>query len=115
MGAESSPAARTGAFIAAAVAGTGMIMLSHVIARRLYVPVFAWCGLILALGWIFVSAATQQAVATEWAGKASGVPLTVLVLLGGIALAAAAAAIMAMVPQRSPDATYDAIPRREAL
>ncbi|KOV69532.1 hypothetical protein ADL00_11290 [Streptomyces sp. AS58] len=120
MRAESSPAARRGAFIAVAVvlfcvqldffALTGMITLSHVTAWWLYVPVFAWCGLGLGLGWT-AGVATQQVVAPERAGEASGVLLTFLVTLGGVALAGAAAAITAMVPERSPDAAYDAVLR----
>ncbi|SDO80140.1 drug resistance transporter, EmrB/QacA subfamily [Streptomyces sp. cf386] len=97
--------------LAGAVAGTGMIALSTVTAWWLYVPVFAWCGLGLGLGWTFASAATQQVVAPERAGEASGVLLTFLVTLGGVALAGAAAAITAMVPERTPEAAYDAILR----
>ncbi|MGW4172162.1 hypothetical protein ACWEGX_35250 [Streptomyces chartreusis] len=55
--------------------------------------------------------ATQQVVSPERAGEASGVLLTFLVTLGGVALAAAASAITAMLPERSPDAAYDAILR----
>ncbi|MFD5567424.1 hypothetical protein [Streptomyces cadmiisoli] len=121
MRAESSPAARRGAFIAVAVvlfcvqldffALTGMITLSHVTAWWLYVPVFARCGLGLGPGRAFAGVATQQVVAPERAGEASGVLLTFLVTLGGVALAGAAAAITAMVPERSPDAAYDAVLR----
>lgn len=113
LGARLSPHMRpTSAMaLAGAVAGTGMIALSHVTAWWLYVPVFAWCGLGLGLGWTFASVATQQVVAPERAGEASGVLLTFLVTLGGVALAGAAAAITAMVPERSPEAAYDAILR----
>jgi MFS family permease len=97
--------------LAGTIAGTGMIMLSHVTAWWLYVVVFAWCGLGLGLGWTFASVATQQVVAPERAGEASGVLLTFLVTLGGVALAAAAAAITAMTPERTPEAAYDAILR----
>ncbi|MER6319769.1 MFS transporter [Streptomyces sp. NPDC001581] len=95
--------------LAGAVAGTGMYALAQVSAWWLYVPVFAWCGLGLGLGWTFSSVATQQVVAPERAGEASGVLLTFLVTLGAIALAGAAAAISAMTPQRSPEEAYDAI------
>ncbi|MGW5467918.1 MFS transporter [Streptomyces chartreusis] len=97
--------------LAGALAGTGMIVLSLVTAWWLYVPVFALCGLGLGLGWTFASVATQQVVSPERAGEASGVLLTFLVTLGGVALAAAASAITAMLPERSPDAAYDAILR----
>ncbi|MEU9165961.1 MFS transporter [Streptomyces sp. NPDC048424] len=97
--------------LAGAVAGTGMYALAQVSAWWLYVPVFAWCGLGLGLGWTFSSVATQQVVAPERAGEASGVLLTFLVTLGAIALAGAAAAISAMTPQRPPEEAYDAILR----
>jgi len=97
--------------LAGTIAGTGMIMLSQVTAWWLYVVVFAWCGLGLGLGWTFASVATQQVVAPERAGEASGVLLTFLVTLGGVALAGAAAAITAMTPEWAPEAAYDAILR----
>ncbi|MFZ3474867.1 MFS transporter [Streptomyces sp. 4.24] len=97
--------------LAAAVAGTGMYALAQTTAWWLYVPVFAWCGLGLGLGWTYSSVATQQIVAPARAGEASGVLLTFLVTLGAIALAGAAAGISAMTPQRSPEEAYDAILR----
>ncbi|MFE5723134.1 MFS transporter [Streptomyces erythrochromogenes] len=97
--------------LAGAVAGTGMYALAGVGAWWLYVPVFAWCGLGLGLGWTYSSVATQQVVAPARAGEASGVLLTFLVTLGAIALAGTAAAISAMTPQRPPEDAYDAILR----
>ncbi|MFE9466914.1 MFS transporter [Streptomyces virginiae] len=97
--------------LAGAVAGTGMFALAGVGAWWLYVPVFAWCGLGLGLGWTFSSVATQQVVSPARAGEASGVLLTFLVTLGAIALAGTAAAISAMTPQRPPEEAYDAILR----
>ncbi|MEU8846734.1 MFS transporter [Streptomyces sp. NPDC048564] len=97
--------------LAGAVAGSGMIVLSLVTAWSLYVPVFAWCGLGLGPGWTFAGVATQEVVAPERAGEASGVLLTFLVTLGGVAMAGAAAAITAMVPERSAEAAYDVILR----
>ncbi|MET7621515.1 MFS transporter [Streptomyces sp. NPDC005408] len=97
--------------LAGGIAGTGMIALSHVTAWWLYVPVFAWCGLGLGLGWTFSSVATQQVVPPARAGEASGVLLTFLVTLGAIALAGAAATITAMTPQRPAEDAYDAILR----
>ncbi|WP_063755892.1 MULTISPECIES: MFS transporter [unclassified Streptomyces] len=96
---------------AGVVAGTGMYALSLVEAWWLYVPVFAWCGLGLGLGWTFAGVATQQVVAPARAGEASGVLLTFLVTLGAIALAGTAAVISATTPQRPPQDTYDAILR----
>ncbi|MFI1393425.1 MFS transporter [Streptomyces sp. NPDC020681] len=97
--------------LAGAIAGTGMITLTHVTAWWLYVPVFAWCGLGLGLGWTFSSVATQQVVPPARAGEASGVLLTFLVTLGAIALAGAASAIIAMTPERTPEEAYDTILR----
>ncbi|CAM5668321.1 MFS transporter [Streptomyces avidinii] len=97
--------------LAGACAGTGMYALTLVSAWWLYVPVFAWCGLGLGLGWTFSSVATQQTVAPARAGEAAGVLLTFLVTLGAIALAGAAAGISAMTPRRSPEEAYDAILR----
>ncbi|MFF4444504.1 MFS transporter [Streptomyces sp. NPDC001502] len=95
--------------LAGAVAGTGMYVLAHAGPWWLYVPVFAWCGLGLGLGWTFSGVATQQVVAPARAGEASGVLLTFLVTLGAIALAGTAAAISAMTPQRPPEDTYDTV------
>ncbi|MGW2560345.1 MFS transporter [Streptomyces sp. NPDC001514] len=113
LGARLAPRMRATAVmaLAGAVAGTGMYALSHVTAWWLYVPVLAWCGLGLGLGWTFSSVATQQVVPPARAGEASGVLLTFLVTLGAIALAGAAAAITAMTPERSPEEAYDAILR----
>ncbi|WP_079403241.1 MFS transporter [Streptomyces sp. 3211] len=101
--------------LAGAVAGTGMYALAGVGAWWLYVPVFAWCGLGLGLGWTYSGVATQQVVAPARAGEASGVLLTFLVTLGAIALAGTAAAISAMTPQRPPEEVYDAILRLGGL
>ncbi|MCX4775736.1 MFS transporter [Streptomyces sp. NBC_01264] len=97
--------------LAGAIAGTGMIALSHTTAWWLYVPVFAWCGLGLGLGWTYSSVATQQVVDPARAGEASGVLLTFLITLGGIALASAAAAIAALTPERAPEEAYEVILR----
>ncbi|MEU6314423.1 MFS transporter [Streptomyces sp. NPDC047014] len=101
--------------LAGAVAGTGMYALTLAGAWWLYVPVFAWCGLGLGLGWTFSSVATQQVVAPARAGEASGVLLTFLVTLGAIALAGTAAAISALTPQHPPEDAYDAILRLGGL
>ncbi|MFJ9643969.1 MFS transporter [Streptomyces sp. NPDC101206] len=97
--------------LAGAVAGTGMYALTEVTAWWLYVPVFAWCGLGLGLGYTFAGVATQQVVAPARAGEAAGVLLTFLVTSGAIALAGAAAAISATTPQRPPGEAYDALLR----
>ncbi|MET9466065.1 MFS transporter [Streptomyces sp. NPDC006544] len=117
LGARLAPHMRPTAVmaLAGACAGTGMYALTQVTAWWLYVPVFAWCGLGLGLGWTFSSVATQQIVAPARAGEASGVLLTFLVTLGAIALAGAAAGISAMTPQRSPEEAYDVILRLGGL
>jgi MFS family permease len=96
---------------AGVVAGTGMIALAAVESWWLYVPVFAWCGLGLGLGWTFSSVATQQVVSPARAGEASGVVLTCLVTLGAVALAAAASAITALTPRHTPQDAYDTVLR----
>ncbi|MFJ1703783.1 MFS transporter [Kitasatospora sp. NPDC088346] len=113
LGARLAPRMRPTAVMALAgvVAGTGMITLSLVTAWWLYVPVFAWCGLGLGLGWTFATVATQQVVPPARAGEASGVVLTALVTLGAVALAAAASAIAALTPERGAEAAYDAVLR----
>ncbi|MET9615834.1 MFS transporter [Kitasatospora indigofera] len=97
--------------LAGALAGSGMIVLTLVSAWWLYVPVFAWCGLGLGLGWTFASVATQQVVAPARAGEASGVVLTCLVTLGAVALAGAASAVALLTPRHGPEAAYDAVLR----
>jgi hypothetical protein len=57
------------------------------------VPFFALAGFGLGLGWAYTSVATQAAVPPDKAGAASGVVLTVLVGLGGMAVAVAASVI----------------------
>lgn len=101
--------------LAGAAAGSGMYALTQVTAWWLYVPVFAWCGLGLGLGYTFSSVATQQVVAPARAGEASGVLLTFLVTLGAIALAGTAAGISAMTPERTPEEAYDVILRLGGL
>ncbi|MER7776418.1 hypothetical protein ABTZ21_15685 [Streptomyces sp. NPDC096191] len=97
--------------LAGAVAGSGMIGLSLVWARWLYIPVFTWCAPGLGLGWTFASVATQQVIPPARAGEASGVVLTALIVLGAIALAAAASAITALTPETGPEQAYDTILR----
>lgn len=113
LGARLAPRMRPTAVMALAgvVAGTGMITLSLVSAWWLFIPVFAWCGLGLGLGWTFASVATQQVVNPARAGEASGVVLTSMVTMGAIALAAAATAITALTPEHSDEYAYDAILR----
>ena len=95
LGARLAPRARPAAIMAGAalVAGGSMIGLSLVVDWWAYVTVFALCGLGLGTGWTFANVATQELVKPERAGEASGVVLSVLVTMGGVGVAAAAALI----------------------
>lgn len=58
-----------------------------------YVPFFAVAGFGLGLGWAYTSVATQAITPPEKAGATGGIVLTLLVGLGGIAVAVAASVI----------------------
>jgi EmrB/QacA subfamily drug resistance transporter len=75
------------------VGGAASIGLSWSTGWAAYVPFFALAGFGFGLAWAYASVATQAAVPPDKAGAASGVVLTVLVGLGGIAVAVAASVI----------------------
>ena len=75
------------------IGGAGTIALSYTEAWVLYLPAFLVTGFGVGLSWSYASAATQAAVPPEKAGAASGVVLTLLVGLGGIAIAVVASVI----------------------
>jgi EmrB/QacA subfamily drug resistance transporter len=79
--------------VALVVGGLASIGLSFSTEWFVYVPCFAVTGFGLGLGWAYASVATQAAVPPAKAGAASGVVLTVLVGLGGMAVAVAASVI----------------------
>jgi EmrB/QacA subfamily drug resistance transporter len=58
-----------------------------------FVVISFLCGLGFGLSWAFTSVATQAVVPPEKAGEASGVVLTIVVALGGVAIAIASSAI----------------------
>jgi len=95
LGARLAPKARPAAIMAGAalVAGVSLIGLTVVVDWWAYVAAFGVCGLGLGTGWTFANVATQELVSTERAGEASGVVLSVLVTMGGVGVAAAAAII----------------------
>jgi len=59
----------------------------------LYLSMFAVAGVGLGVGWAFASVGTQAVVRKERAGEASGVTLTLVVGVAGVAVAAAASAL----------------------
>jgi len=79
--------------VALVVGGTAAIGLSWSTSWSVYVPFFAVAGFGLGLGWAYASVSTQAVVPPEKAGAASGVVLTALVGIGGIAVASAASVI----------------------
>ena len=81
--------------IAAAItAGIAVFCLTFVVSWGPFVAVFAVAGLGLGLGYTFANVATQDLVALERTGEASGVLLTVVVTMGGIGVALASAIII---------------------
>jgi hypothetical protein len=52
-----------------------------------FLPAFAFVGLGLGLGWAYASVGTQVVVPPALAAMASGVTLTALVAIGGVAVA----------------------------
>lgn len=75
------------------IGGLACLALAAVDSWALYVPAFGLAGFGLGLGWAYTSVATQAIVPPEKAGAASGLVLTVLVGLGGLAVAVSASAI----------------------
>jgi MFS family permease len=98
--AEKFPADRlmaTGMLASAA----GIVGLTSVTSLWLYTPLFFVTGIGLGLAWALTEVATQAVVPSEFAGAASGVTLTSLVMLGavGVAIAAAVCELIAGSPQ----------------
>jgi MFS family permease len=79
--------------MALAVGGGALILLTVSASLAVYVPAFALVGVGLGLGWSYASVGTQVVVAPKQAAMASGVTLTALVAVGGVAVALAATAI----------------------
>jgi MFS family permease len=74
------------------VGGIGLLVLSDSSNWFVYVVAFGLTGLGVGVGWAFASAATQQVVDPSRAGEAAGMTLTVLISMGGLAVAAVATA-----------------------
>jgi EmrB/QacA subfamily drug resistance transporter len=72
------------------VGGIGLLFLSVSTNWLVYIPAFGLTGLGVGVGWAFASAATQQVVDPSRAGEAAGMTLTVLITMGGLAVAAVA-------------------------
>jgi EmrB/QacA subfamily drug resistance transporter len=98
--AEKFPADRLMA-IGMLISAAGIVGLTSVTSLWLYTPLFLVTGIGLGLGWALANVATQAVVPTEFAGAASGVTLTALVMLGavGVAIAAAVLEILAGSPK----------------
>ncbi len=79
---------------AALTAGIAVFCLTFVVSWGPFVVVFAVAGLGLGLGYTFANVATQDLVALERTGEASGVVLTVVVTMGGIGVALASSMII---------------------
>jgi Na+/melibiose symporter-like transporter len=79
--------------MALAVGGGALVLLTASTSWAVYVPAFALVGVGLGLGWSYASVGTQVVVAPKQAAVASGVTLTALVAVGGVAVALAATAI----------------------
>jgi hypothetical protein len=75
---------------ALAVGGLGLLILSTSSAWGVFLPGFGLVGLGLGLGWSYASVGTQIVVPPSKAAVASGVTLTALIALGGVALAVGA-------------------------
>ena len=79
--------------VAMVIGGLATVALSSAHDWWYYVPCFAVTGFGLGLAWAFTSVATQAIVPPAKAGAASGVVLTLLVGVGGLAVAVAASII----------------------
>jgi EmrB/QacA subfamily drug resistance transporter len=75
------------------VGGLGVLGLTLSTSWWVYLPSLTVVGLGLGLGWAYASVGGQVVVRPEQTGMASGLTLTVLVSMGGIAVAAASTAM----------------------
>jgi MFS family permease len=79
--------------VALGTGGTGALVMGLVEGTAPFVVASFVAGLGLGLSWAFTSVATQAVVPKQLAGVASGVVLTVVVTLGGVAVATASTVI----------------------
>ncbi len=78
---------------ALACGGVGAIAMGLVGHLAVFVVVATVCGFGFGLTWAFTSVSTQAVVPPEKAGEASGVVLTIVVAMGGVAIAVASSII----------------------
>lgn len=76
--------------VATVIGSIGLLVLSLQSDLPVYVPALAVVGIGYGTGWAMASVGTQTVVPPEEAGAASGVTLTIVIGLAGLALAAAA-------------------------
>jgi MFS family permease len=81
------------AAMALTVGGGGVLAMTASESWFVYLPAFGVVGIGLGLGWAYASVGTQVVVPPAQAALASGVTLTALVALGGVAVAVGATAI----------------------
>jgi MFS family permease len=93
--------------------GAALFVLTLSDAWAVYLPTFAVMGFGLGLGWAYASVGTQVVVPPNEAGVASGLTLTVLVSLGGVAIATASTVMqqLAGTPTITTDAPIDDVLR----
>ena len=73
-------------------ASTLGLMVVGVIGVVVFIVVAVFAGLEFAMSWAFTSVSTQAVVPAQKAGQASGVVLTIVVTMGGVAIAIASTA-----------------------
>ncbi|MFJ3235898.1 MFS transporter [Streptomyces sp. NPDC086787] len=73
--------------------GGGLMVLSHVVSIGWYAAVLALCGLGTGLVWALTNSATQSYAPAARSGAASGLVLTVIVLLGAVGVSLSATAL----------------------
>ena len=76
--------------IATVIGSVGLLVISLESDLGFYLPALAVFGVGYGTGWAMASVGTQTVVPPEEAGEASGVTLTIVIGVAGVALAAAA-------------------------
>jgi EmrB/QacA subfamily drug resistance transporter len=79
--------------IALLVGGAGTIAMGLTVGLTPFIVVSIFSGLGFGMSWAFTSVSTQAVVPAQKAGEASGVVLTIVVTMGGVAIAAASTII----------------------
>ena len=81
--------------VALVVGGAGTLLMGVGDSRVLFLAAAALSGIGLGVGWAFASVVTQSVVPSQQAGLASGVVLTILIGMGGVAVAIASSVVEA--------------------